>query len=288
MNDLQNWMGKLPIDDIPLQNLVIPGSHDSGSYNIKCWSQVSPDSPSKWIALVGCIVAPSSICQRYDIIGQLNIGIRFFDFRVCNRSDCNHNEQWLTHSVYSVKVSKALKDFRKWLNDHPNEIVIINYSFVDGVTTDTTEILGLIGQDIIADNTLTPQSKVSDFVKANKRCILYLNRSTPENFPYWSTSTLSNYWPDVLNVTDLKTKLDASIPNKNTLGNIINISQIIITPDVKMLVEMKYPHYLATLVNPNLSNWLDYWISQEKNPGIALIDFADQITSNIIINKNLK
>ena len=53
------WMGEIK-EDTKLKNIVIPGSHDAGSYGMM----------------------PQARTQGHDIIDQLKSGARYFDLRV--------------------------------------------------------------------------------------------------------------------------------------------------------------------------------------------------------------
>lgn len=82
-DDLENWMAKLPVcirDKVPLINLAIPGSHDSGSYGISSKSRIAPDAENiirKLFPLVPCVIRRWSKTQQYSIEDQLKNGIRY-------------------------------------------------------------------------------------------------------------------------------------------------------------------------------------------------------------------
>src|SRR3989338_6650221 len=88
-----NWMQVIPNDRI-FNQLIIPGTHDSGTYGIQSQSPFAftPDDPLPlWIeaisnilpeSLVRPIVASWSKTQVYSIADQLNQGIRYLYFRV--------------------------------------------------------------------------------------------------------------------------------------------------------------------------------------------------------------
>lgn len=81
-DDLENWMGNLPPmlrERVPVINLAIPGSHDSGSYGINRKSKLAPDAEEvvqKIFPFVPCVVRRWSKTQKYSILDQLNNGIR--------------------------------------------------------------------------------------------------------------------------------------------------------------------------------------------------------------------
>lgn len=81
-DDLESWMTKLPISlrDLPIINLAIPGTHDSGSYGISKKSTLAPDAEKvikKIFPFVPCVVRRWSKTQKYSLAEQLNNGIRY-------------------------------------------------------------------------------------------------------------------------------------------------------------------------------------------------------------------
>lgn len=81
-DDLENWMSNLPHalrSNVPVINLAIPGSHDSGSYGISRKAKLAPDAEEilkRIYPFVPCIVQRWSKTQKYSIADQLVNGIR--------------------------------------------------------------------------------------------------------------------------------------------------------------------------------------------------------------------
>lgn len=81
VDHLKSWMSQMPIPlkDIPIINLAIPGSHDSMSYGIHSRAKVAPDAEpivSKLYKVVPCVVRRWAITQRLNVMQQLIYGIR--------------------------------------------------------------------------------------------------------------------------------------------------------------------------------------------------------------------
>jgi hypothetical protein len=82
---------------LTLRQIIFPGTHDSGTFDITDQSDYSPDAPSfiKDVeklpivpSLIKGIVAGWSRAQGVDWTAQLNGGIRYLDIRTClNTSD---------------------------------------------------------------------------------------------------------------------------------------------------------------------------------------------------------
>merc|ERR1712226_1233509 len=84
--DLTEWMTNLPntLHDVPLNQLAIPGSHDSGAYWLNTDLPIAPDEPRLISFLGRCakgVVRRWSLTQNLNITNQLQNGIRYFDMR---------------------------------------------------------------------------------------------------------------------------------------------------------------------------------------------------------------
>ena len=85
-----SWMGALP-DDIKISDLSIPGAHDASTRN------------------VGIVMSPFAQTQYFYINQLLEIGVRYFDLRVCCGDNgvlymCHGNicVNLLKHRIYGV------------------------------------------------------------------------------------------------------------------------------------------------------------------------------------------
>ena len=265
----------------PLNQIIMPGSHDSGTYAINCKSKLTPDTPSI-AAIVPCIVASVAKCQKFNIIEQLDFGVRFFDLRISEKK----NEQWFVHGMYSVKLSDAFANFSQWLNTHPYEIVILLASFVN-MTPNLTDLINLVGQEKIASYPeLTPTSIIDDFWKANKNCIIIDNNANSSNV--WSNSVINNQWPNRQDAYSLKTWLDNNLPT--TYDNNLSVAQVICTPSTGTVLVGGVPSVFAKEINRLISDWFSDWTKKGKKLNIINLDYvgiAPEILSEIIkLNQN--
>eukprot|EP01083_Nonionella_stella_P292878 996113_1 len=101
-NQLCNWMSQFP--DQKLNQLSIPGSHESGTYSI-------PDS----------IVNAWSRCQTLTVYEQLMLGIRYLDFRVITVE----NEVYIAHRFKGCKFDQCLADIKQFLCLYPTEVILV-------------------------------------------------------------------------------------------------------------------------------------------------------------------
>ncbi len=102
-DDLTDWMAGLD-DEAAINELYIPGTHDSGALH----------------SLLGI----SGKCQSYDIGKQLHFGVRLFDIRLQLRDD----NLAIVHSFVDQKLSfeAVLDEIKSFLEENPTEFIIIS------------------------------------------------------------------------------------------------------------------------------------------------------------------
>lgn len=103
-NDMMlDWMSRLD-DKTPLNEVFIPGTHDSGA--------------------LYSFLGVSGKCQSYTIGEQLSMGVRFFDIRLQLRG----TELAVVHSFVDQKLTfdAVLEDIKAFLTENPSEFVIIS------------------------------------------------------------------------------------------------------------------------------------------------------------------
>ncbi|MEU0896725.1 MBL fold metallo-hydrolase [Streptomyces massasporeus] len=122
------------IGDRPLNKIVMPGSHDAGSWSINPASGVC-DSGFE-AANAGKnpgVAAALSVTQASPIVEQLNSGSRVLDLRLCKQDG-----KWypyhggpLGNLFFDDEASGhkgEINEIAAWLRDHPEEIVTIELS----------------------------------------------------------------------------------------------------------------------------------------------------------------
>ena len=100
-DDLKTWMSMIK-DDTKLNNIIIPGSHDSGAYKMLYVAET----------------------QKFDIKKQLELGFRYFDVRITNED----GKYLIFHDVINgVEAEPIIKAFGDFLKDNPSEVLIIDF-----------------------------------------------------------------------------------------------------------------------------------------------------------------
>ncbi|NXJ09969.1 PLCX1 protein, partial [Odontophorus gujanensis] len=122
--------------------LYSTGSHDTMTYCLDKNSTVSGNE-SKLVKFLNkcmpCIVRPIimkwSITQVLTVTEQLEAGVRYLDFRVAHKAGDPSMNLYFVHMVYTtVTVQDILCEVLKWLEAHPQEVVILACRNFDGLT----------------------------------------------------------------------------------------------------------------------------------------------------------
>ncbi|NWR46723.1 PLCX1 protein, partial [Regulus satrapa] len=118
------------------------GSHDTMTYCLDKSSAVSGNE-SKMVKFLNkclpCIVHPIimkwSITQVLTVTEQLEAGVRYLDFRIAHKANDPSMNLYFVHMVYTtVTVQDTLWEILRWLETHPQEVVIIACRNFDGLT----------------------------------------------------------------------------------------------------------------------------------------------------------
>ena len=104
-----------------LVDLILPGTHDSGSYAITKASPPAPGAPASY-AQVGLIAAKWAKTQDQTLEEQLRGGIRYLDLRVADFED----RLVLVHGLVSCDLDDALAGVRRFTAEHPKEPILLD------------------------------------------------------------------------------------------------------------------------------------------------------------------
>ncbi|MEW1615930.1 MULTISPECIES: hypothetical protein [unclassified Streptomyces] len=209
---LPRWMSQVSdvIGDRPLNKIVMPGSHDAGSWSITDQSGVCDTaSEAKLAREHPQIAAAISITQLGSIKQQLDVGSRYLDLRLCKQ-----NGKWYTYhggplgglffDDPATGRKGEINEIAQWLRDHPEEVVTIDLRTSvpadqdpsDGRDTavedyrQAVELLGAnIGTSRMANrNELSPTSTYNQFMAAGANVVLLDSRNITDNVWAWPGS----------------------------------------------------------------------------------------------------
>ena len=134
----EQWMADIAdhIVHRKLREVVLPGTHDSGTYSISSASPLSPDEDlPEWVKFirgipvlnkwVDDIIANWARAQGKNITEQLEAGIRYLDLRVCGRD----GDDYIVHSMYGDNIFTVTDAVRAFAETHDKEIIILYFNY---------------------------------------------------------------------------------------------------------------------------------------------------------------
>ncbi|MCX7124887.1 MAG: phosphatidylinositol-specific phospholipase C domain-containing protein [Gammaproteobacteria bacterium] len=292
--DNTNWMSQIP-DSRIMNQLIIPGTHDSGTYAITSFSKfsLSPDDPLPiWIeeisnilpvSLVRAVVSGWSKTQPYSVFDQLNGGIRYLDLRVDLDQDGHF---YLNHALLSARLYDVLEQIKAFAQAHPSEIIFVDINHIFNVNNaaDETQLVQLI-QSYLGENTVPNTYQTNDTIGAirasNRNVIIFMDTSQTVSSPvlaqfaahyFWHESNINSPWPNVTNVTDLKNALDTEMAFRAktyTNNNQFFVLQMIQTEAANEIIDgilnpTHYPNNIQTYetsLDTLLGSWINHYIN---------------------------
>lgn len=206
------WMGKIfhRIKDKKITDLIIPGTHNSGSYD-----RFKPEKET--------LIRKYSLCQDETVWNQLVYGIRYFDLRVSHLDVNRRNEKlWVVHGPIRMDTTLelVLVSIKNFLEVAPKEVIIIDFHrFEKGFDKGTSkrsiekvqnrhkDILDLIikhlGDYILPSDSISQNKKLQEIVESNKRVIITYASDEISNRKLLFPKTI-HLWANTDKVDELK------------------------------------------------------------------------------------
>ncbi len=192
------WMEEYSdyIVDRPLNQVVIPGTHISGSYGVNKNSKLCPgDFLEELHPIIRKVGKPLVInytkTQVSDVVGQLHAGVRFLDIYLCKVDGVVYS----SHGYLAYPFSNFLQGVKIFANAHPQEIITLNFREFFGFTGVADhkklfrEVLDALGHRVVS-RSLYPSSVVGKFWRAKKNVILVYDYKKLGEYSklYWPSS----------------------------------------------------------------------------------------------------
>ncbi len=258
----ESWMTDLMRgSNLALNQMCIPGSHDTGTYDITLDSAVDPyidkgirpvfEKVGEVIVYpVKEVIRAWSITQTRDTYEQLLMGVRYLDIRARRV-----NGQFYTaHGLLGATIPSILDDIRRFLDEHPKELIIFHLQETTGLNQqDIDDLYGLLDKyfpDQLAPSNLTPASPIEEFQDNGYQLIL-VSGVWPNGFPNWQAwEALSNPWYNQNTPYPLLNKLSKGIAGRS--DSRFHVAQMVLTPresDMALMVLGTSPANLWELDN---------------------------------------
>ncbi|KAK7105901.1 hypothetical protein V1264_017222 [Littorina saxatilis] len=205
--DWMNSLGDEMRNRLPLWKLALPGSHDSGTFQLNRCCGIAADCDVKvrigldLLSAITCCVSSCFIhkwgqCQALNFYQQLKAGVRYFDMRVEKGTCCGRESYNCVHTLRGASVRKCMEDVKEFLLKHEGEVVLLDFNRFFGMESDEDHI-----------NLVAMLEKVF-FDRDKDRSMLY--RYSPKNSP--QDLTLNKLCQDGTRV--IVFYYDADHPNK--------------------------------------------------------------------------
>lgn len=311
------WMEQLShkLNNVRYSEIKIPATHNSGSWNISMSSPYSYDTnldPSFQLipqlvyifglygvnqSLVKRWINPWMKNQQYNIMQQLDDGIRHFDIRVCKSS----SGPVVCHALESITVESVFKDISTFLKKRKGEIVSVDVNHIYGLTTSehlalVSNINTILGNDTMVDPSFRSfNNTYRDLINVGERVfVFYADNGIVNNYGkqlrLFSSATLPTPWVNVVSMDALKSGIISGLNSRSdfTRGY---VSQVLLTPSLNMMVSGLFdpPSSVKQLAKMNygvIPDWIRYDFPKHK-VNIINTDFYTSKFVRYILNLNL-
>ncbi|XP_041348061.1 PI-PLC X domain-containing protein 3-like [Gigantopelta aegis] len=287
-----NWMAKLPqkLQNIPLNQLSIPGSHDSFSFGLDRSSEIGPDTAQTIRDLVKVFGAMAkdviyrwSMTQSLTFTQQLNAGIRYFDLRISTRQ--TSSDIFFLHCLFAHKVEPCLQDINTFLEQHPKEIAILDFNHMYGFNESThqqmlTMIQGVFGSKLCPVQDMENLT-LSQLWKDHLQVIaIYHQDDLPrECNNIWPKTSVRSPWPNTTDVDQMIKFQEQVFAESHTCKDIFLVHQGVLTPDATYIMSRFTGSLRTDLVAkavPAFIKWLQMKKADSKNLNICVIDYVEK------------
>lgn len=288
------WNEREILKQKPVTEVMIPGTHDAGSYSYLDESYRHP-------------VTKFVYCQEESIFNQLAFGIRFFDLRVAYTESLlgQRDEYWVSHGLYTTNRSmqEVIQDVKSFL-ETTNEVVILDFhSFDRGFMASPNEEQvhrGLIGlltehlEPLMVPTAKAPSPTFQDLWSSGQRLIVgYKSR-------YRSLSSLlfppvRHLWGNVDEEPDLEAYLRRTVCATSHVRLTSAMAEL--TPNGVGLLLGKYKSLrnLADDVNRNVTRWFRerFWrcaniVAVDYFLGSGIVDVAIEANRKRTLTKDIE
>jgi len=292
-----NWMAlALPIiGNLTLQQVTLPGTHDSGSYYLTDELIGEPPFLEEIVKVadeldlpVGMIIDGWAQAQISNFYTQFLDGIRYVDVRVIYDTTDN---LWKTHHgpVVGNKIELLLQNSQQFVSQYPSEVLVMELSHGNNETAAQQQLLLDLIQKYLGQY-LWPRANgfqtINTMIASGKNILLTLEFDPlPPNI--WSANTIVNTYansPDLKTMEAYNVRQAQGWATHGIFPNQLFKMSWTLTPNVDTIIEMllpDHPHYLielANIANADLNNWY--------NKQIAPAGFKYPIFGNILIIDN--
>lgn len=271
--DNSSWMSEIP-DETPLNDLLIPGSHDSGArYSI---------------------AELSGRCQDLEILPQLKAGIRFLDIRL----QLNDNSLKVIHGIVDQKLTfqSVTESISTFLAENPTETILVSIKEEKAAASSSITFEEALKHQI-DDNWLTSTSLPSSIGEARGKAILISRYSSSTigvpAYDGWldpSDATKNNsftlgelYVQDHYKLKDADSKKDEIV---STLEHSLD-SDLLHLNFLSGYLTSSFPPTYAPSIAKEINPWITSALEENENyKGVLIADYVTSDFASLVIERN--
>ena len=301
--DYSDWMKRLPesLWSVPLNQLAIPGTHNSFTFQLDEAGNVAPGAPNFVQNLVGLfgllakkIVSNWSRTQSLGVEAQLKAGVRYFDIRVSSRP--GSMEPYVVHGLYGPTVDSCLDTLSAFLEEHTHEIVFLDFNHFYEMDNAAHDRLLKAVIDRFSSK-MCPVMDLSEVTlqlmwTAGLQLVVFYHCDTAcqSHFQLWPASYIPAPWHNTVTCSELVSANAAKLATRTqTISETFYVTQGILTPDGGFVVSHLGQKLCDTLSGQAVRPFLDWLRLQKCGHGginVVTVDFIE-LTQLVPIVLNL-
>jgi hypothetical protein len=263
----QDWLAEVN-PSLPLKQLALAGTHDSGTATISAASPLTNDAPSAIAKLyqrggevARRIIAGWGKSQELNTTQQLQQGIRYFDLRLCGSSAISSITT--CHGVAGEKLSEVIRQVQVFNQAHPQEIIFLDFNhwYPKNTSEDTMRqsvysyLINTLGARLALKGNYSLDSRLADFWRQQQGILIFSDNNTnqpgvwlskqvhgADSLAQCQVADLCSLWPVTTNADDLKQVIRASASYlRATLHQYLFVMQGQVTPTPTMIIDSLKP-----------------------------------------------
>lgn len=218
---------------------------------------------------------------------------RYLDLRVATKPGSDYF--YFCHALYGHAVNTTLNDVKQFLEEHPGEIVILDFQHFYAFNSNNHQTLLQLIEDTFREKiikfTADPNKITLNYLISNKLQVVIIYRSNEaQGYHFWSH--FPTPWPQSTSIARLFSILDYGLRHRSQ--NYGYVSQCVLTPDAEFIITRPFSTLRTACANELQKPMLSWLAGQSPGNGklnVTIADFAELnnwIYCKKVIDLNLK
>lgn len=195
------WITKLVNinNNLTLNNIILPGTHNSGSYQLKKYIDLSGNYKCASLWPVSKIIKNWTLNQKYNILEQLKMGVRILDLDISFYND----KFYISHTFIIEELENVLKQLVEF-NSKYGDLYVLKIVYRYNIKNTHKTQLNSLFYKYFQHNYINPDSfpepltaYINDFYIHQKNMLIYMDGGI-----FYDTQYIYSDWPDKQTHTD--------------------------------------------------------------------------------------